>query len=69
MNTPYKKLCEFWGYCRKCKYKYTDQEALPCDDCLSVPARKYTHEPSEYEYDKAMEDESNRQEMGTQTVH
>lgn len=45
------KLVDFEKYCPTCKNKNLPDDNYPCDECLEVPAREYSHKPSRYEED------------------
>lgn len=60
MPNHYVKLCRFWDHCGSCKYKHYSQDQQPCDECLDTPALPLSHVPIHYEYDKKMEEETNR---------
>ena len=47
-NTPFKKFCDFYTYCKTCKHKDVPETEDPCDECLRVPAREFTFKPFNY---------------------
>lgn len=38
----------FNEYCPKCIYSSETESYDPCDECLSCPARQYSHKPINY---------------------
>lgn len=42
----------FSEYCGKCKHSDLSEYEDPCDSCLSVPAREYSHKPMMFEEKK-----------------
>ena len=49
MDNEQYKFVEFEKYCDSCKYKNTKADDDPCDECLSISARLYSHKPEKYE--------------------
>ena len=49
-NMNYKEVF-FDVYCPTCKYKdlKDDGEQEPCNECLTIPARQYSHKPENWE--------------------
>lgn len=39
------KFCDFDIYCKLCKYRDLPESQHPCDECLGVPARDFSHIP------------------------
>lgn len=35
----------FSEYCKHCFYANTDENQVPCDECLSCPANENSHKP------------------------
>lgn len=48
MTTGFKKLVNF-EKCKTCKYKGTNEQDEPCEECISTPARDVSHTPIHYE--------------------
>ena len=57
MNDELKEVY-FNLYCNQCKYKETEETEKPCNDCMSIPARPYSHKP---EYFKEKESKFNKE--------
>lgn len=43
------KLVEFMEWCHKCKHCDTPEIDEPCDSCISVAAREFSHKPEKFE--------------------
>ena len=43
------KLVKFEDYCPTCKHYKDGENSEPCDSCLEVPARYYSHKPERWE--------------------
>ena len=43
------KEVRFDLYCNQCKYSQLSETEIPCDECLSEPARQYSHKPLKFE--------------------
>ena len=39
----------FYKYCKLCRYKDTDENQQPCDECLSEPVNINCHRPVKFE--------------------
>lgn len=39
------KIVEYEKYCGRCVHSDRDPWDDPCDECLGVPAREYSHRP------------------------
>lgn len=48
-NNDYMKEVDFEKYCKTCKNNKLKEEETPCYECLSIPARPYSHKPERYE--------------------
>lgn len=42
------KLVNFEHYCEHCVNKEKSENEEPCDICLSIPARQYSHRPEKF---------------------
>ena len=42
------KHVDFEKYCPLCKHQKKDGNSEPCDECLNVPARQYSHKPEKF---------------------
>lgn len=42
------KIVHFNEYCPKCMYCKNEENEEPCDRCLNVAARPYSHQPIEF---------------------
>ena len=42
------KIVDFNKYCPSCKYYKESEKESPCNDCLTVSARKNSHKPLKY---------------------
>lgn len=49
MNGEGYKEVRFDQYCSKCVHKDAHGSDSPCDECLSIPARPYSHKPENFE--------------------
>lgn len=49
MNSDGMKLVYFDEYCKTCKHKNVVEDSEPCDECLTEPARQYSHKPVKWE--------------------
>lgn len=49
------KIVYFETYCQKCKYVNKKADEEPCNECLSIPAREYSHKPIKFEENKTKE--------------
>lgn len=47
MENEYKEVY-FDQYCKTCKFQKNKEDDTPCDECLSEPARIYSHKPAKY---------------------
>ena len=36
-------------YCPQCKHNDTDENEPPCNECLEIPGREYSHKPEYFE--------------------
>lgn len=43
------KIVEFWNWCPSCKYADADESESPCNECLEVTARLFSHKPENWE--------------------
>ena len=43
------KLVEYDLFCEKCEHEEIDSTTPPCDECLGVPVRDYSHTPINFE--------------------
>lgn len=43
------KLVEFMEWCHKCKHVDKAEIEEPCDECISVAAREFSHKPLKFE--------------------
>ena len=43
------KLVDFQTYCPLCRFEKTDPQHDPCDECLTVPAREFSHVPERFQ--------------------
>lgn len=48
MENDNKKEVYFHEYCNKCKFEKLKEEEEPCNECLHVPAREYSHKPEKF---------------------
>lgn len=39
----------FYPYCQKCKYQNRKEDENPCNKCLAIPVREWTHKPAYFE--------------------
>ncbi len=49
MDSTGMKEVYFDKYCKSCKHSNVAEDANPCNECLSEPARVYSHKPIRYE--------------------
>ena len=47
-DTDKKKFVRFDLYCRSCVHCNKTAAEPPCDDCLEIPAREFSHKPEHY---------------------
>lgn len=45
------KEVNFAEYCRNCKYADIEDTKNPCNNCLDIPARQFSHVPEYYKAD------------------
>lgn len=38
----------FDQYCKTCEHKDKNEDEFPCDECLNIPSRNYSHKPEYY---------------------
>ncbi len=43
------KIVDFEHYCPTCEFSNIADVEDPCNDCLTVPAREYSHKPEKYQ--------------------
>jgi hypothetical protein len=43
------KFVEYEKYCNQCKFKDTPDDEEPCDECLTISGRLYSHKPEKFE--------------------
>lgn len=48
-NIENMKLVHFDEYCKRCYHKNKSESERPCYECLSEPARQYSHKPARFE--------------------
>lgn len=48
MNSEGYKEVRFDQYCSKCTHKDVPGSRPPCDECLSIPIRPYSHKPEKF---------------------
>ena len=44
METNFKEVY-FNTYCEMCEHSGNTEDETPCDECLAIPAREYSHKP------------------------
>lgn len=49
MDSTGMKEVYFDKYCKSCKHSSVAEDSNPCNECLSEPARVYSHKPIRYE--------------------
>lgn len=49
------KFVDFEKYCKDCKFKDKSENEEPCNECLGVPARQYSHKPIKFKENKTKE--------------
>ena len=49
MDDGKKKFVEFDKWCSSCRFEKNTAVQPPCDDCLEIPARDYSHKPEFWE--------------------
>ncbi len=49
MNIGETKIVEFEKWCETCKYKDIPENEEPCEECISMGVREYSHKPEKYE--------------------
>lgn len=45
MDIGQTKFVRFDIYCKECKYKDTDENEDPCNECLAEPVNEYSKKP------------------------
>ena len=48
MDDEKKKFVRFDLYCQSCVHCDKSSTQEPCDTCLGIPAREYSHKPEKY---------------------
>ena len=46
------KFVNFDVWCPSCKHYQEEETEEPCNTCLTVPAREYSHKPEKWEENK-----------------
>lgn len=49
MNDRMMKFVKFDEYCHRCKHEKEPDTSIPCDECLSYPAREFSSKPINFE--------------------
>ena len=48
MNDENEKIVNFAAYCVRCVHIEEPATSEVCDECLSIPARPYSHKPENF---------------------
>ncbi len=51
-NSENMKLVHFDEYCKRCIHKKKKESEDPCYECLTEPARQFSHKPARFEEDR-----------------